>query len=132
MKRWTCCGARHCRALPTAPRPSVTGKKLLYSVTDDNLRGDAGVYAVDSKSGRRDWHVRTDTSVKNTVAVSDDGIAVATSVAGRVHGIDAAFWATRLEPRSTPIPWKVDIHSSGHCGWTRSTLAARPGTAGTT
>ncbi len=80
--------------------PALHGDQLLYSVTDDNLRGHAGVYAVDSKSGRRDWHVPTDTSVKNTIALSEEGVAVATSVAGRVHGIDA---------RSGELAWSRDL-----------------------
>ena len=80
--------------------PVRHGEKLLYSVTDDNLRGDAGVYAVDSKSGDRDWHIPTDTSIKNTVALNEEGIAVATSVAGRVHGIDA---------HSGQLAWSCDL-----------------------
>ena len=69
--------------------PVRHGDNLLYSVTDDNLRGNAGVYSIDSTAGHREWHVPTDTSVKNTVAVGEDGLAVATSVAGRAHGFDA-------------------------------------------
>ena len=107
--------------------PVRHGEKLLYSVTDDNLRGNAGVYAVDSKSGRRDWHVPTDTSAKNTVAVGDDGIAVATSVAGRVHGFDAnsgqLAWSRDL-PRypgrwiyTAPVMAEGTVYTGGKAGY---------------
>lgn len=69
--------------------PVRHAETLLYSVTDDNLRAVAGVYGIDSTNGRRIWHVPTDTSVKNTVAVDEGGRGVATSVAGRIHGFDA-------------------------------------------
>ena len=81
---------RHTLPGPThRAAPIRHGDKLLYSVTDDNLRGNAGVYSIDSTAGHREWHVPTDTSVKNAVAVGEDGLAVATSVAGRAHGFDA-------------------------------------------
>jgi len=68
--------------------PVLHGHDLIYSVTDDNLRGHAGVYSVDSTSGQRNWHAETDSSVKNSVAVDKSGVGVATSIAGRVHGFD--------------------------------------------
>ncbi len=107
--------------------PVRHGEKLLYSVSDDNLRGHAGVYAMDSKTGRRDWHVQTDTSVKNTVALAEDGVAVATSVAGRVHGIDAGsgdlLWQRDL-PRypgrwiyTTPVIADGTVYTGGKAGY---------------
>ena len=107
--------------------PVQHGDTLLYSVTDDNLRGNAGVYAVDSKSGRRDWHVPTDTSVKNSPALSENGLAVATSVAGRVHGIDAdsgqLAWSRDL-PRypgrwiyTAPVIAEGTVYTGGKAGY---------------
>ena len=107
--------------------PVRHGDKLLYSVTDDNLRGNAGVYAVDSISGRQDWHLPTDTSVKNAVAVAEDGFAVATSVTGRVHGIDAnsgqLTWSRNL-PRypgrwiyTAPVIAGGTVYTGGKAGY---------------
>ncbi len=107
--------------------PIGYGEKLLYSVTDDNLRGEAGVYAIDSISGRREWHVPTDTSVKNTVAVGEDGVGVATSVTGRVHGFDAnsgqLAWSHDL-PRypgrwiyTSPVIADCTVYTGGKAGY---------------
>ena len=94
--------------------PVRHGDNLLYSVTDDNLRGNAGVYSIDFTNGRRNWHVPTDTSVKNAVAVGEDGLAVATSVAGRCTWFRRQFGATRVEPRPAPFPRTLDIHFTGY------------------
>ena len=107
--------------------PVRHGDRLLYSVTDDNLRGEAGVYAIDAISGRRDWHVPTDTSVKNTVAVGEEGIGVATSVTGRVHGFDAnsgqLAWRRAL-PRypgrwiyTAPVIADSTVYTGGKAGY---------------
>ena len=107
--------------------PVRHGDNLLYSVTDDNLRGNAGVYSIDSSTGRREWHLPTDTSVKNAVAVDEDGLAVATSVAGRVHGIDAnsgeLTWSRDL-PRfpgrwiyTSPIITEGTVYTGGKAGY---------------
>ena len=107
--------------------PVRHGDALIYSITDDNLKGHAGVYAVDTKSGRPDWHVPTDTSVKNTVAFSKDGVAVATSVAGRVHGINAdsgeLMWQRDL-PRypgrwiyTSPVIAEGTVYTGGKAGY---------------
>ena len=107
--------------------PVRHGDNLLYSVTDDNLRGNAGVYSIDFTNGRRNWHVPTDTSVKNTVAVGEDGLAVATSVAGRVHGFDAnsgqLAWSRNL-PRfpgrwiyTSPIITEGTVYTGGKAGY---------------
>ena len=113
--------------------PVRHGDKLLYSVTDDNLRGYAGVYAVDSKTGNREWHTPTDASVKNTPAVSEDGLAVATSIAGRVHGFDAGtgrvLWHCDL-PRypgrwiyTAPVIAEGTVFTGGKAGYGAYDLA---------
>ena len=107
--------------------PVRHGDTLLYSVTDDNLRGHAGVYAVDSKTGNREWRTPTDASVKNTAAVSENGLAVATSIAGRVHGFDAGtgrvLWHSDL-PRypgrwiyTAPVIAEGTVYTGGKAGY---------------
>ncbi len=107
--------------------PVRHGNKLLYSVTDDNLRGKAGVYAVNSTNGVQEWHMPTDTSVKNKIAVDRDGLAVATSVAGRVHGFDAETgrlaWSRDL-PRypgrwiyTAPVIAERTVYTGGKAGY---------------
>ena len=119
---------RHTLPGPThRAAPIRHGDKLLYSVTDDNLRGNAGVYSIDSTAGHREWHVPTDTSVKNAVAVGEDGLAVATSVAGRVHGFDAGsgrlLWNRDL-PRypgrwiyTSPVIAGGTVYTGGKAGY---------------
>lgn len=82
------------------------GNRLLVSVCDEDLAGRPGVLALDAASGRRTWHVETDASVKNSVAV-DAGLCAAVSVTGQIVVADVAsgrcLWRRRM--RGHPDRW---------------------------
>lgn len=62
---------------------------LLVSLQDEDGRGRAGVYCIDAESAIPRWHFRTDSSVKSSVGVGDEGKAVAVSITGRVYCLDS-------------------------------------------
>ncbi len=79
--------------------PIARGTDLLLALSDEHGRGDAGVYCLSTKTGERRWHARTDASVRNNVALGEDGTVVALSTTGGVYAIDASSGA--IEWRAT-------------------------------
>lgn len=69
--------------------PVQTGDQMLLSLRDEGYPTRKGVCCIEVGSGDLAWHARTDTTVKNSVAV-DDGICAAVSVTGRVHALEAS------------------------------------------
>ena len=69
--------------------PIHSGGDLLLSLQDEDHRGRAGVYRIDADTGKRKWQVRTDASVKNSVATEANGRCAAVSVTGRVYCLDS-------------------------------------------
>ena len=68
--------------------PVRVGETYLYSVTDDNLHGYGGVYAIDVNSGDQRWNVSTDSSIKNSVSLDHEGVVVGVSITGRAYAIN--------------------------------------------
>jgi outer membrane protein assembly factor BamB len=67
--------------------PVGSGSKVLISLQDESNSGKQGILCLSRESGRSIWRLRTDASVKNSIAVSD-GKGVAVSVTGRLTGFD--------------------------------------------
>ena len=67
--------------------PVQAGDRLLLSLRDEGYPAGNGVCCIEVGSGDLAWHVRTDATVKNSVAV-DDGICAAVSVTGRVYALE--------------------------------------------
>ncbi|MDE2700693.1 MAG: PQQ-binding-like beta-propeller repeat protein, partial [Gemmatimonadota bacterium] len=69
--------------------PVQAGDQMLLSLRDEGYPARNGICCIEVGSGDLAWHARTDTTVKNSVAV-DDGICAAVSVTGRVHALEAS------------------------------------------
>ena len=98
------------RALPATihrAAPVHYDGDLLLSLTDEDNRGRAAVHCVSADTGETKWQTRTDTSVKNSLALASEDRCVAVSIAGRVYCLDttsgAVIWRTDL-PRH-PEHW---------------------------
>jgi len=83
--------------------PVCAGDQLLLSLQDTTYRGLDGVYCLHARSGEFRWHTVTDSSVRNSIAVTpkvDQGQCVAVSITGRVSA---------MELTSGQILWQVDL-----------------------
>ena len=80
--------------------PIHSGPDLLLSLQDEDHRGRAGVYCVDVDTGKKKWQVRTDSSVKNSVAVEVMGRCVAVSVTGQLYCLDS---------KSGKVLWRAEL-----------------------
>ena len=49
------------------------GGALLVSLRDENLQGEAGVLCLWREDGSTRWQTRTDSSIKNSAALNEDG-----------------------------------------------------------
>ena len=91
------------QALPTGlhrAAPIYTGRDLLLSLQDEDHRGRAGVYCIDVDTGKGKWQVRTDASVKNSVALEPKDRCAAVSITGRVHCLDS---------KSGEVLWRAEL-----------------------
>ncbi len=68
--------------------PVVKGGDLLVGLSDEHGRDAAGVYCISARTGEPRWHARTDSSVRNSVALGENGTAIALSTTGAVYGVD--------------------------------------------
>ena len=92
--------------------PVVCNEKILLALSDEDGKGRQGVLCLSLETGQQQWRRRTDTSVKNAVAISTSSqnltensgdLAVAVSVTGRLSAFDT---------RSGQTLWTTDLH--GH------------------
>ena len=68
--------------------PVVAHGTVYIGLQDEEMRGKAGVYALDAKTGDIRWKYETLTSVKNSVAVANN-LVYAMTVNGNVYALDA-------------------------------------------
>ncbi len=88
--------------------PVRTGDRILVSQADEGHPAQSGVACVDARSGAISWRMFTETSVKNSVAVTppaksaedESDLCAAVSVAGRVYVIETG---------SGRIRWQADL-----------------------
>ena len=79
--------------------PVLWGGDLFVSLQDESSGGENGVCRVSSSTGEVVWRARTDSAVRNSVTVAQDGACLACTSAGRLYNIDAA---------SGEIRWQID------------------------
>ncbi len=68
--------------------PVVRDGDLLLSLSNDQNLGHAGIYCLSSKSGEPKWVYNTDSSIRNSVAISGEGMLVALSTTGEIHALE--------------------------------------------
>ncbi len=104
--------SRHLETKLHRAAPVVCNEKILLALSDEDGKGRQGVLCLSLETGQLCWRRRTDTSVKNAVAVSSSSqastenygdLAVAVSVTGRLSAFDT---------RSGQTLWETDLH--GH------------------
>jgi outer membrane protein assembly factor BamB len=94
------------RAAPV-PRDDV----ILVSQSDEGFPGESGVTCLEAETGRPRWYVRTDSGIKNAVAMAERATGgpaarcFAVSVAGRLYAIDAA---------DGTLVWHADVPGYPH------------------
>jgi outer membrane protein assembly factor BamB/predicted MPP superfamily phosphohydrolase len=80
--------------------PVAWEDKILLSLRDEGGGKGGGVQCLDAGSGELRWDFRTDTSVKNNVAVDGEGRCTFVSATGRVWAVDVvtgnAHWQVDL------------------------------------
>lgn len=88
--------------------PQVTRDGVVVGLDDQGDLAHCGV-AMFGHDGRKRWHFRTDSAIKNSVAAAD-GRVFATSVAGTLYAIDAStgrrLWDAGLD-RARQQRWEV-------------------------
>ncbi len=83
--------------------PLVHDGMIYIASVDENLQGDAHIYALDGQTGGLRWKYQTRNSVKNTIAI-DNGRVLAQDVQGYLYAIDA---------RSGELSWEKKLPVAG-------------------
>ena len=88
-------------------KPVVSDGLVLLSQQDETHDGHDGIVALDADSGERRYHAVAETAVKNSVAISDNGVAAALTIAGKLHVFDTRTGVTRWERElpGHPLRW---------------------------
>ena len=85
--------------------PLIYDNKVYTASVDEDLKGNAYVYAINGKDGTMAWKYQVKNSIKNTIAIAD-GIVFAQDVEGNLYGIDAESgklqWKTQLPVVALP------------------------------
>ena len=80
--------------------PIYVDGDVFVSLRGEDFQDRVGVLCLDGAEGADKWHFRTESSVKNSVALGADGSCAAASVSGRIYLLDAATgvlrWAAQL------------------------------------
>jgi outer membrane protein assembly factor BamB/predicted phosphodiesterase len=74
--------------------PVIANETVYIGLQDEEMKGNAGVYALDARTGGTRWKFATPVSVKNTVAVAGN-LVYATTVDGQVWALDAGTGEAR-------------------------------------
>lgn len=83
--------------------PVVSDGKVFVASVDENLKGEAAVYALDGYTGRLLWKYPVRNSVKNTIAVES----------GCVLAQDAEGWLYALDCRTGKLRWEKKLNVNG-------------------
>lgn len=85
--------------------PIIANGKIYVASVDEDLKGDAHVYALDGTTGNICWKYKVRNSVKNTI-VLESGFVFAQDVQGNLYAIDAETgklgWEKKLSVNSLP------------------------------
>ena len=85
--------------------PVIAGQTMYIGLADEENRGRAGVYALDTATGQRRWFYPTTSSIKHSVSVSHGTVYTATAE-GDVLAIDA---------NSGKLQWSYSLGSPMDC-----------------
>lgn len=83
--------------------PLIHEGKIYVASVDENLRGEAAVYALDGKTGEMLWRYPVRNSVKNTIAIAD----------GRVFAQDAQGFLYALQAETGELCWEKHLPVNG-------------------
>ena len=85
--------------------PVIYEGKIFVASIDENLKGEAHLYAMDGSNGQLLWKYPLRNSVKNTI-VADKGLVMAQDVEGNLYAIEAESgklsWEKRLPVHALP------------------------------
>ena len=85
--------------------PIVANGKLFMATLDEDLRGEAALFALDKGSGKLLWRYPVRNSIKNTIAYAK-GVVMAQDVEGYLYGIKAdngtLLWERKLDVDGLP------------------------------
>lgn len=83
--------------------PLIADGQVFVASVDENLKGEAHVYAFDAVNGDLLWKYKTRNSVKNTIAVNG----------GRVFAQDAEGWLYAIRTKDGKLEWEKKLRVSG-------------------
>lgn len=76
--------------------PLIYNNKVYIASIDEDLKGQAHIYALDGKDGSLLWKYPVKSSIKNTIAI-ESGIVFAQDVQGNLYAVDAETGKLRWE-----------------------------------
>lgn len=86
--------------------PLVADGKVFIASVDENLKGEAYVYALDAASGKIEWKYKVRNSIKNTIAIEGDYV-FAQDAEGYLYAIDVKNghlgWEKKLQVAGLPV-----------------------------
>lgn len=80
--------------------PLISDKLVFVASVDENLKGEAHVYALDLSSGNPVWKYKTRNSVKNTIAADDR----------HVYAQDVDGWLYAINKKTGKLAWEKELH----------------------
>lgn len=85
--------------------PLVFDGKIFTASVDEDMKGQAAIYALDANDGHRVWKYPVTSSIKNTIAIGA-GLVFAQDVDGMLYAVrcsdGALAWKSQLPVRSVP------------------------------
>lgn len=96
--------------------PLVYKDKIYIASVDENLKGEAHVYALNGKTGEWVWKYPVRNSIKNTIVI-DNGMVLAQDAQGYLYAIDAESgklcWEKQLPVNGLPAVIEGLVASNG-------------------
>ena len=83
--------------------PLVYNGMIYVASVDENLQGDAHIYALNGQTGELLWKYQTRNSIKNTIAI-DNGRVLAQDAQGYLYAVDA---------QSGKLSWEKQLPVAG-------------------
>ena len=86
--------------------PVVAGGNVYVASLDEDLKGEAAIFALDAKTGELQWKYPVRNSIKNTIAV-DEGTVFAQDAEGYLYAIDSQTgkpkWDIKMNVAGLPV-----------------------------
>lgn len=83
--------------------PIVADGIVYVAAVDEDLRGEAGIYALDAKNGNILWRYSTRNSIKNSIAY-ESGYILAQDAEGYLYAVNA---------KTRKLAWEVKLNTAG-------------------